>query len=183
MDKIVEVGTQKWTAEPIRLVQFLNGDSIPEVISNMEWQEAWLNKRPAWCYYENDMTNEASYGKLYNRYVLQDERGIAPEGWRLPTYSDFIELGSVIHQESLKRNVLSISMLDFGFINLLGGKRIVSGQFFNKKKAGHFWSSTERDPVSGCGHSLKVITDSFMGCDTSGFLNGEGHSVIFIKTT
>lgn len=54
MSKVVEIGTQLWTAEPLRIDQFLNGDLIPEVRSNEEWMEASLNNSPAWCYFDND---------------------------------------------------------------------------------------------------------------------------------
>ena len=42
----------------------------------------------AYCYFNNDSaTYAAIYGKLYNWYAVNDPRGLAPEGWHIP--SDF----------------------------------------------------------------------------------------------
>ena len=39
----------------------------------------------AWCYYNNDPKNGAIYGKLYNWYAVNDSRGLAPEGFHVPS--------------------------------------------------------------------------------------------------
>ncbi|MCK7537523.1 MAG: fibrobacter succinogenes major paralogous domain-containing protein [Marinilabiliales bacterium] len=45
---------------------------------------------PAWCYQENGpKTGGNRYAKLYNWYAVNDPRGLAPEGWRIPTNADW----------------------------------------------------------------------------------------------
>jgi hypothetical protein len=45
---------------------FSNGDQIPEVKTAEEWEQKGENGEPAWCYYDNDLSNGAIFGKLYN---------------------------------------------------------------------------------------------------------------------
>ena len=92
-NKSIQVGTQNWMAENLNVSTFRNGDVIPQAQSDDEWQEAGFNKQAAWCYYNDRIEDSTvvvkSYGKLYNAYALNDPRGLAPEGWRLPTEADW----------------------------------------------------------------------------------------------
>lgn len=83
--KSVKIGTQIWMTENLNVSTFRNGDAIPEAKTNEEWEQAGQNKQPAWCYYNNDPKNGAKYGKLYNWFAVNDSRGLAPEGWHIPT--------------------------------------------------------------------------------------------------
>jgi len=82
---IVVIGSQTWMAENLNVSHFLNGDPIPHVQTNEEWLKAAENRRPAWCYYNNDPVNGKKYGKLYNWFAVNDSRGLAPPGWHIPT--------------------------------------------------------------------------------------------------
>jgi uncharacterized protein (TIGR02145 family) len=90
--KSVKIGTQTWMVENLNVSTFRNGDPIPEVKTNEEWDQAGENKQPAWCYYENDPKNGAKYGKLYNWYAVNDPRGLAPAGWNIPTDEEWTTL-------------------------------------------------------------------------------------------
>ena len=83
--KEVKIGQQVWTTENLNVDKFRNGEIIPEAKSEEEWIEAGDNKKPAWCYYNNDPSNGTKYGKLYNWYAVNDPRGLAPEGWHIPS--------------------------------------------------------------------------------------------------
>lgn len=83
--KTIAIGTQTWMAENLNVDRFRNGDPIPEAKSDAEWKLAGINKQPAWCYYNNDPKNGEKYGKLYNWYAVNDPRGLAPEGYVIPT--------------------------------------------------------------------------------------------------
>jgi uncharacterized protein (TIGR02145 family) len=72
--------------------KFRNGDKILEVKSEIEWNNAFENNIPAFCYYNFDNINGNKYGKLYNWFAIIDSRGLAPMGWRLPLASDFENL-------------------------------------------------------------------------------------------
>jgi uncharacterized protein (TIGR02145 family) len=54
----------------------------------MEWNGK-KNTTGAWCYYNNDETNNAIYGKLYNWYEVSPttngNKNVCPTGWHVPT--------------------------------------------------------------------------------------------------
>ncbi len=95
-NKSIQFGPQNWMAENLSVSTFRNGDIIPQAQSNEAWKEAGFNKQAAWCYYNlsSDSLNieVKNYGKYYNSYALNDPRGLAPEGWRLPTEGDWATL-------------------------------------------------------------------------------------------
>jgi uncharacterized protein (TIGR02145 family) len=90
--KTVTIGDQLWMAKNLNVDEFHNGDLIPHAHTAEEWQRAGENEQPAWCYYNNDPANGKIYGKLYNWYAVNDRRGLAPEGYRIPSNEDFIIL-------------------------------------------------------------------------------------------
>jgi uncharacterized protein (TIGR02145 family) len=80
-----KIGTQVWMTKNLDVEYFRNGDPIPHCKTEEEWKEAGEKGQPAWCYYENDPNNGKKYGKLYNWSVVSDTRGLAPEGWHVPS--------------------------------------------------------------------------------------------------
>jgi len=87
--KEVKIGQQVWMAENLHVFNFRNGDPIPIAKTDDEWKKAIENEQPACCYYENDGQNGQKYGLLYNWYVVNDSRGLAPKGWKVPSDDDW----------------------------------------------------------------------------------------------
>lgn len=85
----IKIGDQIWMSENLNVSRFRNGDVIPEARTKKEWLEAGDNKKPAWCYYDNDPENGKHFGKLYNWYAVSDERILAPAGWEIPSNEDW----------------------------------------------------------------------------------------------
>lgn len=81
----IKVGKQIWMNKNLTVTKFRNGDLIKEAKSDEEWEKGG----PSWCYYNNDPSTEEKYGKLYNYAALTDKRGLAPEGWAIPSVDDF----------------------------------------------------------------------------------------------
>jgi uncharacterized protein (TIGR02145 family) len=98
--KSVKIGTQTWMIENLNVERFRNGDLIPQAKTNDEWERAGENKKPAWCYYDNDPKNGAKYGKLYNWYAVNDPRGLAPAGWHVPTDTEWTTLGDYLGNDA-----------------------------------------------------------------------------------
>lgn len=73
---------------------FRNGDTIPHAADPAAWAKAGESKEPAWAYYNNDPSTAATCGILYNWYAVNDPRGLAPEGWHIPTEEEWEELGN-----------------------------------------------------------------------------------------
>jgi len=49
------------------------------------------NNKPAWSLYQNDNANEKLFGKLYNGYVMTEQREICPLGWHIPSPDEWME--------------------------------------------------------------------------------------------
>ena len=92
----VVIGTQEWTVKNLNVSRYRNGDVIPEVKDPKEWASLTTG---AWCYYNNDPKNGAIYGKLYNWYAYNDSRGLAPEGFHIPSKTEWELLFSYLGGE------------------------------------------------------------------------------------
>lgn len=90
--KMVSIGRQVWAAENLNVERFRNGDPIPEATTDSAWIKAELAGEPAWCFLDNSRENGRKYGRIYNYYAIMDPRGLAPAGWRIPTYHEWIDL-------------------------------------------------------------------------------------------
>ncbi|MDB5228685.1 MAG: hypothetical protein JWN78_2878 [Bacteroidota bacterium] len=85
----VVIGTQTWMVQNLKVMHFRNGEAIANDTGVAVWTALTT---PAWCYYKNDSTNNIPYGKLYNWFAVNDPRGLAPEGWHVPSDSEFVTL-------------------------------------------------------------------------------------------
>lgn len=155
----VKIGDQFWMAENLNVDKFRNGDTIPEAKTEEEWIEAGENGQPAWCYYNNNPENGDHYGKLYNWYAVNDLRGLAPEGWRVPTQEEILDVSKETNNaksffdidDDMKR--LNDELKDAGFkgdisnihkkfyLPEAGRRDDKSGEFLFKDEVGYYWSS------------------------------------------
>ena len=85
----VQIGSQLWMAENLKVTHFRNGDAITNIINDEEWINT---SESAYCYYNNTSSNAEIYGNFYNWYAVDDTRGLAPEGWHIPTDDEIKEL-------------------------------------------------------------------------------------------
>jgi uncharacterized protein (TIGR02145 family) len=101
--KEAKIGGQIWMAENLTVTKFRNGDPIPEARSTEDWLNAGENKQPAFCYVNNDPNTVSQYGVLYNWYAVNDRRGLAPEGWHIPSHIDAENLRDFLMSEIIKK--------------------------------------------------------------------------------
>ncbi len=156
----VKIGEQVWQAENLDVDRFRNGDEIPQVSSAAEWEQAGKEGLPAWCYYDNDTENGKIYGKLYNWYAVNDSRGLAPEGWHIPTDEEWTILTDYLGGEEVAGGKMKTTGTTYwnspnegatnesGFSALPGGYRRDSGSFSFIRFIAFFWSATEFDNIS-----------------------------------
>jgi len=96
----VAIGNQVWTSKNLDVSMFRNGEAIPLAKTDAEWESAGENQQPAWCYYENKGENGTTYGKLYNWYAVNDPRGLAPNGYHIPTDAEWTILTDNLGEEA-----------------------------------------------------------------------------------
>ena len=148
----VSIGTQVWMDKNLDVATFRNGDLIPQAKTVEEWKKAGETQQPAWCYYDNDPANGQKYGKLYNWYAVNDARGLAPQGYHIPTDAEWTTLTTYLGgKEVAGTKMKSISgwnengngSNESGFNGLPGGYRYKDGAFYFVGDFGFWWSSTE----------------------------------------
>ena len=149
----IHIGNQTWTTANLNVQTFRNGDTIPQAQTDEEWINAGKEGRPVWCYYNNDSSNSSKYGRLYNFYAVADPRGLAPEGFHIPSYEEWSELenylgGFKVAGDKLKNingwqigNGTNLS----GFSGLPGGSRSVNESFKELGEYGYWWSSSQTE--------------------------------------
>ena len=146
--KEVQIGNQIWMTKNLDVAHFRNGDPIPEAKTPKDWKQAIKSKSPAFCFYENDNTNGAVYGVLYNWFAVSDNRGLAPDGWGVPTDEDWTVLTRFFGKEpalmiknsdgwKLDGNGLKKSM----FQAMPGGTRQDNGTFWGVGIFAPWWCS------------------------------------------
>jgi uncharacterized protein (TIGR02145 family) len=151
----VTIGSQVWMLKNLNVGVFSNGDTIPQARTNAEWIAAGNNKRPAWCYYNNDSTGSNSIGRLYNWYAVSDSRGLAPAGWHIPTKDELTNLSSFLGGSSASGEKLKSTSgwanggngsNSSGFTAVPSGLRSgYDGTFMNRIDNVYWWSSTSSD--------------------------------------
>ncbi|MCX6160114.1 MAG: fibrobacter succinogenes major paralogous domain-containing protein [Ignavibacteriae bacterium] len=147
--KTIAIGKQIWLAENLYVSHYRNGDPVPQVQDEKKWENLSTG---AWCYYENNTENGKIYGKLYNYYAVVDPRGLAPEGWHMPTDAEWTELtdfsggeeiaGGKLKAVALWQNRNTGATNESGFSALPGGVRYAGGSFFSIGTSGYFWSAS-----------------------------------------
>lgn len=171
----VVIGSQVWMAQNLQTTRFRNGDPIPLVPIDNEWENS---AQGAWCFYNNERKFGKSYGNLYNWHAVSDSRGICPPGWHVPSdeewqvLSDFLGGDKVAgdkmketgtrHWAEPNNGATNIS----GFTALPAGGRDEFGQFIVDRYGCHWWSSTVTGSVDVRVRSIyfgygSIMTDEY----------------------
>ena len=165
--KEIKIGEQVWMAENLNVDKFQNGDPIPQAKTSEEWVQAAEKRKPAWCYYNFDSSNGTRYGKLYNWYAVDDQRGLAPEGWHVASTMDWYTLAKATGGESYAGIQLKATSGWFengngnnnsGFGALPGGYCDEYGNFHELKEEGYWWTSEAQDDMWAIYRNLRYRT-------------------------
>jgi len=151
----IRIGTQTWTVKNLSVQIFRNGDTIPQAMTDEEWIHAAQEKKPAWCYYQNDSLNGKKYGKLYNWYAVSDRRGLAPKGLHIPDNEEWKILADCLGGEKVAGGKLkakpswdspNIGATDSCmFSGLPGGLRDYDGTFNGLGSSAGWWTASAGD--------------------------------------
>lgn len=147
----VKICNQTWMLKNLDVDKYRNGDPIPQVTDPTQWSSLTTG---AWCYYNNDATNGATYGKLYNWYAVNDPRGLSPQGWHVATDEEWTTLSTCLNGETIAggkmkeagtshwTNPNTEATNSSGFTALPAGGRAAGGNFSYVGENGYWWSST-----------------------------------------
>ena len=193
--QMVTICNQVWSKENLNVSKYRNGDIIPQVTDPTQWSNL---KTGAWCYYNNDSANGAIYGKLYNWYAVNDPRGLAPSGYHIPSFTEWVTLSTCLGGDSIAGGAMketgtnhwaspnSAATNSSNFTGLPGGNRAYTTivdvtSFVNIYKFGYWWSSSEKNTTEAPIVLLYYNNGAFQ-CDPNYTLTKDrGISVRFIK--
>lgn len=156
--RAVIIGAQIWMAENLKVTHYRDGSPIPDAQGDEEWAHL---QEGAYCLFPKDPSDyKATYGCLYNFYAVDDRRGLAPEGWHVPTASEWRELaknlgGDTIGGSKMKDTLSNLwkivppgSSNASGFSALPAGGRGRRGEFGEVGNYATWWSSTSYDSMN-----------------------------------
>ena len=162
----VTICNQVWATRNLDVTTYSDGTVIPQVTDPTAWSNLTTG---AWCYYYNDPSKGAVYGKLYNWYAAAGiynaasltnptlRKKLAPMGWHVPTDTEWTTLtdclgGGSVAGGKMKATGTSLwsspntdATNSSGFTGLPGGIRDSFGTFYNIGNYGYWWSSSEFD--------------------------------------
>ncbi len=151
--------------ENLKTTKYANGTAIPLVNTNSTWDALTVTSK-AYCWYNDDIANNATYGALYTWAAAMNgaasvtvnpsgEQGVCPTGWHLPSDAEWTQLTTYLGGESVAGGKLKETGTthwaspntgatnETGFTALSGGCRFSNGTFSNKGFFGYWWSATE----------------------------------------
>ena len=194
------IGSQIWQSTNLNVTTYRDGTPIPQVSNPSSWARLTTG---AWCYYNNDPANEATYGKLYNWYAVAGihdndpntpNKVLAPVGWHIPTDTEWTTLSTFLGGETIAggkmkeigtvnwyspntgaTNSSSFNGLPGGYITVSGN---VTSSFNFIKQNGVWWSSSELLSSSAWFRELKYNGQDIFRSD---FNKSSGFSVRCVK--
>jgi uncharacterized protein (TIGR02145 family) len=182
----IQIGSQIWMGVNLNVAAYRNGDPIPQVTDDAEWLSLTTG---AWCYFGNDSNNRSAYGRLYNWYAVNDPRGLAPQGWHIPTDNEWVLLRSFLGGFGVAGGKLTGTAHwatpntgatnSTGWTGLPGGERILDGGSFNNIGVfGIWWSTTSTNSTTARNHYVSYTSANIFTASTN---KVSGFSVRCIK--
>ncbi len=185
-----KIGDQWWMVNNLKSTHYSDGTEILIVENRSAWDVLGKDDK-AYCYYNNNENDEASiYGTLYtwaaamNGEISNDDnpsviQGVCPDGWHLPSDSEWKELEMYLgmvqadvdkigyrglnegSKLASSQNLWAAGSLvndttfgTSGFNALPGGGRRYNGTFGHLGDNANFWSATEKDSSVAWGRHL-----------------------------
>ena len=181
------IGEQVWMRKNLDVVTFKNGTSIPLITTPAEWLKASQSEKPACCYVNFDPGTAGYYGLLYNWFAVNDARGLAPEGWHIPSLQEWRQLTDTIGRDVPAYKLKSRDGWPYmcggnnesGFSALPAGLCSYGGGFVFTGDYGFWWSSS----ASGQGTLVHAffLTDKSLGTGMDSYSQTHGFSVRCLK--
>jgi uncharacterized protein (TIGR02145 family) len=188
---VMTICCQSWMTKNLDVATYRNGDPIPKVTNDAVWAALTTG---AYCYYNNDSaTYAAIYGKLYNGFAVNDPRGLAPEGWHVPSDFEWTTLENCLGGASVAGGAMKEMFTAHwttpntgatntsGFTSVPGGNRGSAGTwgtFGILGNDGYWWSSSAS---TGTGAWYRNHNYNVTATSRSGALYRNGFSVRCVR--
>jgi uncharacterized protein (TIGR02145 family) len=150
---VIKIGQQLWLGENIKTTHFSNGDPIPTTTPTT--LDVRNENMPAYQWiYENNEEYPEIFGMLYSWAAANDERGICPEGWKIPSEGDWVRLFETLGGQGVAGGKLKEAGTahwkepnegatnESGFTALPSGGRTPDGSFYGKGIHAAWWTSS-----------------------------------------
>lgn len=148
--KTIDMFGNLWMAENLETSKFKNGEIIKQVKNLDEWTIACENEESVYIINPEN----PSLGKIYNGFAVTDKRGLAPEGYVIPSSSYF-------DWNTLNSSYITLSK-NFSESQFLGN--LVNSKGYNadcsKSESTYIGSQCEFDDlgdVKDCGYGFQTI--------------------------
>ena len=177
------INGQEWMAENLRSTRYSNGDTIPNVSSDAIWANLTSE---AYCFYFDGSVTYYN-NPMYNWFVINDTRNVCPNGWHVPTDSEWTTFINFLDPNADGGNNSSNSAggkmkstdtywqigdltgtNESGFTALPKGWRFSDGSFMEMDNA-LWWSSSEYDSISSVVRAVFVsANNAYRGVENKG---------------
>ena len=161
--RVIRIGSMYWLRSNLSVTKYRNGDAIPVVTADNQWKTLTTG---AICSFENSGENTTRYGLLYNKYAVDNAKGICPAGWHVPSREEWTQLAQLLGGPSKAGGHLKSrgtieagtglwyapnagATDSVGFSCLPGGYRINYGTFYSLGNVAFFWTSSDSTAVYG----------------------------------
>jgi uncharacterized protein (TIGR02145 family) len=183
--KTVTIGTQTWMAENLKVTKYNDGTNIPNVTDDTEWGNLTTG---AYCNYNNDQSNVATYGRLYNWYAVNTGK-LCPTGWHVPSDAEWTELTDYLGGTGAGGKLKETGTTHWaspntgatnetGFTALPGGDRDSNGTFDFVGYYGSWWSATEYNATNAL---YRLMSNDFSLVSRFGSSKEVGFSVRCVR--
>lgn len=187
--RTIQIGTQTWMADNLRVTKFRNGTAIPNITDSVQWQNT---TNGAWCYYNNNASFNSTYGKLYNYYVIENSNNICPTGWHVATRQDWYNLLVYLGGGDIAGSKMKSAGTQFwlnpnfgatnssGFSGLPGGNRSSDGfqrNFDYMGLEGYWWSLSDSPDTA---ETYYLLFD-YGFLNSTDYPKNNGHSIRCVK--
>jgi uncharacterized protein (TIGR02145 family) len=141
----IEIGNQIWLSEPLITTHFNNFETIPYVADDTQWGS---QSGPAFGWYQSNEAFATPWGGFYNQAVVNDPRGICPEGYHIPTQAEYQTLLDYVGGASggsLLKSTLNWGIPgnnDSGFNAPGSSLRLPSGAYAYQTLVAFLWTTT-----------------------------------------
>jgi uncharacterized protein (TIGR02145 family) len=184
----VNIGTQFWMKENLKVTRYTNGD----IIGTTSPATLDISRESAPKYqwaYNGDEGNAAVYGRLYTWYSSTDSRKLCPSGWHLPSDDEWTVLTTFLGGSMAGGKLKETGAVHWqrpntgatnetGFTALPGSFRGSNGTYNHFGIYGGWWSSTEFNIYSAWPRYMTAIV-GYVG--RYGYSKNVGFSVRCLK--